>query len=103
MSPWRILQASSTIIILTLASFWVIDGFQVFTKDKIEKVTIVKDEIFGTDIEQREWIDDFQLGLLPDDPALPYRSLSFPVLLWIALIFFAQNRINNQSQTISEQ
>ena len=72
------------------------DGFQIFTKDKTEKITIVKDELFGTDIEKREWIEDFQLGLLPDDPVHPYRSLAFPALICIALILFAQNRLHSQ-------
>jgi hypothetical protein len=72
------------------------DGFQIFTKDKTEKITIVKDELFGTDIEKREWIEDFQLGLLPDDPLQPYRSVAFPALICIALILFAQNRLHSQ-------
>ena len=96
MNPWRIIQIFSTIVIITLSTFWIMDGFQVFTKDKTEKITIVKDEIFGTDIEKREWIEDFQLGLLPDDPVHPYRSLAFPALIGIALILFAQNRIHSQ-------
>jgi hypothetical protein len=99
MNPWRIIQIFSTIVIVTLSTLWILDGFQVFTKDKTEKITIVKDEIFGTDIEKREWIDDFQLGLLPDDPVHPYRSLAFPSLICIALILFAQNRIHLQENT----
>ena len=96
MNPWRIIQIFSTIVIVTLSTLWILDGFQMFTKDKTEKITIVKDEIFGTDIEKREWIDDFQLGLLPDDPVHPYRSLAFPSLICIALILFAQNRLHSQ-------
>jgi hypothetical protein len=96
MNPWRIIQIFSTIVIVTLSTLWILDGFQVFTKNKTEKITIVKDEIFGTDIEKREWIDDFQLGLLPDDPVHPYRSLAFPSLICIALILFSQNRLHSQ-------
>lgn len=99
MNLWRIIQIFSTIVIVTLSTFWIIDGFQVFTKDKTEKITIIKDEIFGTDIEKREWIENFQLGLLPDDPVHPYRSLAFPTLICIALIFFAQNRIYSHNNT----
>jgi hypothetical protein len=99
MNPWRIIQIFSTIVIVTLSIFWIMDGFQVFTKDKTEKVSIVKDEIFGTDIEKREWIEDFQLGLLPDDPVHPYRSLAFPALIGIALILFAQNRLYSQKNS----
>lgn len=99
MNLWRIIQIFSTIVIVTLSTFWIIDGFQVFTKDKTEKITIIKDEIFGTDIEKREWIENFQLGLLPDDPVHPYRSLAFPTLICIALIFFAQNRLYSHNNT----
>jgi hypothetical protein len=101
MNPWRIIQVFSTIVIISLSTFWIMDGFQVFTKDKTEKITIVKDEIFGTEIEKREWVEDFQLGLLPDDPVHPYRSLTFPALLCIALILFAQNRLHSQENTLS--
>lgn len=96
MNPWRIIQSFFALSITILIVFWMMDGFQIFTKDKFEKITIVKDEIFGTEVEQREWIDDFQLGLLPDDPIHPYRSVAFPTLLSIAVILFAQNRIHSK-------
>ncbi|MEY5130529.1 MAG: hypothetical protein RL734_596 [Bacteroidota bacterium] len=96
MNHWRIIQLCSIFAIIVLSTFWIIDGFQIFTKDKTEKITIVKDELFGTDIEKREWIEDFQLGLLPDDPLQPYRSVAFPALICIALILFAQNRLHSQ-------
>lgn len=96
MNLWRIIQSFIALSITFLIAFWMMDGFQIFTKDKFEKVTIVKDEIFGTEVEQREWVDDFQLGLLPDDPVHPYRSVAFPTLFGIALILFAQNRINSK-------
>jgi hypothetical protein len=96
MNHWRIIQLCSIFAIIVLSTFWIVDGFQIFTKDKTEKITIVKDELFGTDIEKREWIEDFQLGLLPDDPVQPYRSLAFPALICIALILFAQNRLHSQ-------
>jgi len=98
---WRIIQVLSTSTILILSAMWILDGFQVFTKDKTEKVTIVKDELFGTDIEKREWIDDFQLGLLPDDPLLPYRSLAFPTLICLATFILAQYRIHSKVQQSS--
>lgn len=96
MNHWRIIQLCSIFAIIVLSTFWIMDGFQIFTKDKTEKITIVKDELFGTDIEKREWIEDFQLGLLPDDPLQPYRSVAFPALICIALILFAQNRLHSQ-------
>ena len=98
MSAWRILQVILILIPLTLSGLWIKDGFQVFTKDKSEKITLVKDDIFGTTIEKREWIDDFQLGLLPDDPLLPFRSLSFFIVLSFLGIALAQRKIHKTTK-----
>jgi hypothetical protein len=77
------------------------DGFQVFTKDKSEKVTLQKDDIFGTTIEKREWVEDFQFGLLPDDPLQPFRSLSFYIVIAILTIAIAQRKISKSSKALS--
>ncbi|MFZ9814418.1 MAG: hypothetical protein ACO323_01365 [Candidatus Kapaibacteriota bacterium] len=98
MSAWRILQVILIFTTLTLSGLWIKDGFQVFTKDKSEKITLVKDDIFGTTIEKREWIDDFQLGLLPDDPLLPFRSLSFFIVLSFLGIALAQRKIHKTTK-----
>lgn len=77
------------------------DGFQVFTKDKSEKVTLQKDDIFGTTIEKREWVEDFQFGLFPDDPLQPFRSLSFYIVIAILTIAIAQRKISKSSKELS--
>jgi len=98
MSGWRILQIGLFIVILSLSGLWMNDGFQVFTKDKSEKVTLQKDDIFGTTIEKREWVEDFQFGLLPDDPLQPFRSLSFYIVIAILTIAIAQRKISKSSK-----
>ena len=100
MSVWRILQIILILISFTFSGLWIKDGFQVFTKDKSEKITLVKDDIFGTTVEKREWIDDFQLGLLPDDPLLPFRSLSFFLVLSLIGIAIAQRKIQKTTKQI---
>jgi len=101
MSCWRILQIGLFIVILSLSGLWMNDGFQVFTKDKSEKVTLQKDDIFGTTIEKREWVEDFQFGLLPDDPLQPFRSLSFYIVIAILTIAIAQRKISKSSKALS--
>jgi len=101
MSGMRILQISLFIVILSLSGLWMNDGFQVFTKDKSEKVTLQKDDIFGTTIEKREWVEDFQFGLLPDDPLQPFRSLSFYIVIAILTIAIAQRKISKSSKELS--
>jgi len=101
MSGLRILQISLFIVILSLSGLWMNDGFQVFTKDKSEKVTLQKDDIFGTTIEKREWVEDFQFGLLPDDPLQPFRSLSFYIVIAILTIAIAQRKISKSSKELS--
>ena len=101
MPGWRILQIGLFIVILSLSGLWMNDGFQVFTKDKSEKVTLQKDDIFGTTIEKREWVEDFQFGLLPDDPLQPFRSLSFYIVIAILTIAIAQRKISKSSKALS--
>ncbi|MBM4150666.1 MAG: hypothetical protein FJ219_03340 [Ignavibacteria bacterium] len=101
MSRWRILQIGLFIVILSLSGLWMNDGFQIFTKDKSEKVTLQKDDIFGTIIEKREWVEDFQFGLLPDDPLQPFRSLSFYFVIAILTIAIAQRKISKSSKSLS--
>ena len=98
MTGWRILQICLFIVTLSLTGLWVKDGFQVFTKDKSEKISIQKHEIFGTTIEKREWVEDFQFGLLPDDPLQPYRSLSFYLVVTIFALAIAQRNISKSSK-----
>jgi len=101
MSFWRLVQIVFFSISLLAIGLWVNDGTQVFTKDKSEKITQVQDEIFGTTVEKREWVEDFQLGLLPDDPLQPYRSLAFPLILSLLTILYSQKMIRKHANSES--
>lgn len=99
MNKWKLLMVFSIIGIVFFAAWWAKDGFQFYTKDKIEIVTKVKDDIFGEEVEKREWIDKFSLGIFPDDPHPTgiYRSLLFPVTLLTACAIFSLYRLKKQS------
>lgn len=86
---------------IALIGLWMSDGFQVFTKDKSEKVILQKDDIFGTTVEKREWVDNFQFGLLPDDPIQPFRSLSFFLIVSGVVIMIAQKKNSKSTKTSS--
>lgn len=101
MSGWRIVQMCLLVLNIALIGLWMSDGFQVFTKDKSEKVILQKDDIFGTTVEKREWVDDFQFGLLPDDPIQPYRSLSFFLIVSGVGIMIAQKKNSKSTKTSS--
>lgn len=99
MNIWKVLLVFSITGIIFFAAWWAKDGYQFYTKDKIEIITKVKDEIFGEEVEKREWIDKFSLGILPDDPHPTgiYRSLLFPVTLLTACALISVYRLKKQS------
>lgn len=66
---WRMISIFSIVLALGIATWWIADGMQVYSKDQRKEVVKVKDEIFGTETETVKYVDDFQLGLLPH--ALP--------------------------------
>lgn len=101
MFGWRIVQMCLLVLNLALIGLWMSDGCQVFTKDKSEKVILQKDDIFGTTVEKREWVDDFQFGLLPDDPIQPFRSLSFFLIVSGVGIMIAQKIFSKSHKTSS--
>ena len=76
---WKALIALSVIAIIVGGIVWVADGTHIYTKDREKIVTVVKDELFGTETEKVEWKENFQLGLLPDSADLQhaYRSYAF--------------------------
>lgn len=78
--------------IIIMFSWWFKDGQQIYTKDKREIVTKEVDPIFGTTVEKREFVDDFQLGLLPgDDESIinAFKSASVPSSFCVALSIFS--------------
>lgn len=64
---WRLLIIIGIIGILVGGWYWVADGMQVFSKDREEVVTIVKDPLFGTETKQVAYEPRFRFGLLPLD------------------------------------
>jgi len=56
---WKIVSIVAFVLVIGVGAKWVMDGSQIFTKDK-EKVVVV-DELFGT--ESIEWKEGFWLGL----------------------------------------
>lgn len=61
---WKIISIVAFVLVVGIGIRWVMDGAQVFTKDKEQ--TVVRDEMFGT--ESVEWKEGFWLGL---DMAVP--------------------------------
>ncbi len=100
---WYIAALFFTALLLVLISIWIMQGREIFTKDKTQVVTIVKDELFGAETEKIEWIDDFHLGLLPgntDSIANLFCSVTIPGgILFVAAIgcFYTAKRLNRNS------
>lgn len=67
---WNIISATALLSIAVLFTLWIFQGGEIYTKDKRQIITKTKDEIFGTETETIEWIDDFRLGLLPGDDSI---------------------------------
>lgn len=98
MSIWKVLIVISVIAIISLSAWWAKDGYQFYTKDKIEVITKVKDDIFGVEVEKSEWVDKFRIGVLPDDPHPSgiYRSLLFPVSILVVTTLFSWYKIRKE-------
>ncbi len=64
---WKIVSLIAFVLAIGVAAKWVMDGTQVFTKNK--RQVMVVDDLFGT--ESIEWKEGFWLGL---DMAAPAAS-----------------------------
>ncbi len=88
---WKTVSTIALILIIPLVVVWLVQGRNIYTKDKKQIITKTKDEIFGTESEKVEWVDEFQLGLLPgvDDlsPKL-LASVAVPSGILIAISLF---------------
>lgn len=88
---WKTISITALVLILPLIAVWFAQGKNVYTKDKKQVVTKVKDEIFGNETEKIEWVEEFQLGLLPgvDDlsPKL-FLSVAVPSGILVAIALF---------------
>ena len=93
---WKTVSIIAIILIVPFVTVWLVQGSNIYTKDKKQIITKTKDEIFGNETEKIEWVDEFQLGLLPgvDDlsPKLLY-SVAVPsgILIAISLFGFYMN------------
>ena len=56
---WKIISIITFILAIGISAKWIIDGTQIFTKNKQQIVVV--DEMFGT--ESVEWKEGFWLGL----------------------------------------
>jgi hypothetical protein len=56
---WKAISIIAFILVIGVGTKWVVDGTQVFSKDKQQVVVV--DEMFGT--ESTEWKEGFWLGL----------------------------------------
>lgn len=89
---WNLLLFISVCGIVVMFSWWFKDGQQIYTKDKREIVIKEVDPIFGTTVEKRDFVEDFQIGLFPgDDESIinAFKSASVPSSLCVALSFFS--------------
>ena len=76
---WRLLIIIGIVGILVGGGLWFKDGRQIFSKDREEIVTIVKDPLPATETKQVTYEPRFHFGLLPLDAtpqAIP-ASLAF--------------------------
>lgn len=65
MNMWKVLMVFSIIGIVFFAAWWAKDGCQFYTKDKIEIVTKVKDDIFGEEVEKENGLINLVLEYSP--------------------------------------
>ncbi|MBS1538901.1 MAG: hypothetical protein JST20_14280 [Bacteroidetes bacterium] len=93
---WKLISIIALILMLPLFAIWLKQGKNIYTKDKKQVITKVKDEIFGTETDKIEWVDEFQLGLLPGvDNLSPKLLLSVAVpsgiLICVSILGFYMN------------
>ncbi|MBK9249182.1 MAG: hypothetical protein IPM69_13980 [Ignavibacteria bacterium] len=88
---WKAVSILSLVLIIPLVVMWLVQGRNIYTKDKVQVSTKVKDEIFGGESEKIEWVEKFQLGLLPgvDEPSPKVLlSVSVPSGILVAIAIF---------------
>jgi len=89
---WNFILYGCLCGVIIMFGWWIADGRKIYTQDKREIVTTSTDPIFGTTVEKRDFVDDFQLGLLPgDDESIinAFKSASVPSSLFGALGIYA--------------
>jgi hypothetical protein len=81
---WKILIGVSIVAIITGGAVWIAHGMNMFTHDRDEVITVVKDEIFGTEREEITWVENYRLGLLPDDYTIDVIHHSYAFILGVS-------------------
>ncbi len=98
---WRLLIIIGILGILVGGGLWFKDGQQIFSKDREEVVTIVKDPLFGAETKQVTYEPRFRFGLLPLDatPQAVPASFAFVAGTSLMLIGLGWWKIRHQSQS----
>ncbi len=94
------------LLLLAILVAWMFQGGEIYTKDKRQIITKTKDEIFGTETEKVEWVDDFRLGLLPGGDSIGSVLLCVTVpggiLVAVAVAAFTAGRQARRNPIISK-
>lgn len=86
---YKTIIAIAVVSVLAGGAVWVADGMHFFTKDREKIVTTTHDPLFGTAVEEVEWKENFQYGLLPDHAAVTHLHRSYSFVLGIATVAIA--------------
>lgn len=86
---WRIGIILGICGILAGGAVWINDGMHVFSRDKDEVVTVVKDELFGTERREVTYVPAFKFGLLPLDTTVASVPASYGFVLGTSVVLIA--------------
>ena len=78
---WKLVIVAAAAAILIGGALWVADGTHIYTKDREKVVTISHDPIFGTEVEEVTWVENFQYGLFPDHAHVSHLHRSYAFIL----------------------
>lgn len=82
---WKFIIVLATFGMILGGIVWYAHGRHIFTKTREQVVTIVKDDLFGTQREERKWVDTFKLGLLPDDASIDFLHRSYAFIIGVGI------------------
>ena len=85
---WRILIATSLLAILIGGAVWINDGMQIYSKDRNEVITMVKDDLFGTRSET-SYVPAVRFGLLPLDKTVSATPACYGFVLGVSGVLIA--------------
>jgi len=85
---WRILIVIGILAILVGGAAWINDGMQIYSKDRNEVITMVKDDLFGTRSET-SYVPAFKFGLLPLDKTVAATPACYGFVLGVSVVLIA--------------